>query len=75
MSVEFENTTRNAGFIDTGAEINIITLNLARRTEFPIRDEPRFINIISQTSHSRGFYRMVEEVSIKIRLTINTISI
>jgi len=46
VSVEFEGTARNAGFIDTRIKINIITLNLARRAGFPIRDGPRFINII-----------------------------
>ncbi len=45
--VEFGGTVRSVGLIDTGVEINIITLNLARRAGFPIRDEPRFINIIS----------------------------
>ncbi len=75
MSVEFENITRSVELIDTGVEINIITLDLARRVGFPIRDGSRFINIISQTGHSRGFYRVIEEVFIKIESTINTISI
>ena len=75
MPIEFGNTARNAGLIDTRVEINIITLNLARRIRFPIRDGPRFINIISQTNHSRGFYRVVEKISIKIKSVINTVSI
>ena len=75
MSIEFENTARSAGLIDTGVEINIITLDLARCAGFSIRDEPRFINIISQINHFRGFYRVVEKVPIKIGLVINTISI
>ncbi len=75
MLVEFGDTARNAGLIDTGVEINIIALDLARRAEFPIRDESRFINKISQTDHSRRFYRMVEEMPVKIGSAINTISI
>ena len=75
VPIEFESTTRSAGLIDTGAEINIIILDLARRAGFPIRDGPRFINMISQTSYSREFYRVVEKVLIKIGSTINTISI
>ncbi len=75
MFIEFENTTQSAGFIDTGAEINIITLDLARRAGFPIRDESRFINIVSQTGHFRGFYKVVEKVLIKIGSTINTVLI
>ncbi len=75
VSIEFEDTARNAKLIDTKAEINIITLNLIRRVGFPIRDGPRFINIISQTGHSRGFYKMIEEVSVKIELVINTVLI
>ena len=75
MSVEFKNTTQSAGLIDTRVEINIIILNLARRARFPIRDGPRFINMISQTNHSRGFYRVIEKVFIKIRSTINTVFI
>ena len=75
VSIEFENTTRNAGLIDTKIEINIITLNLARRAGFPIRDGPKFINIISQTNHFREFYKVVEEAFIKIKLTINTVPI
>ena len=47
VSIEFEDIARSAGLIDTGAEINIITLDLARRTRFPIRDESRFMNMIS----------------------------
>ena len=75
MFVEFGGTARSAGLIDTGIEINIITLDLARRARFPIRDESRFINIISQINHSRGFYEMIEEVSIKIKSAINTVPI
>ncbi len=75
MLIELEDTARNAGFIDTRVEINIIMLNLARRTKFPIRDEFRFINIISQINHFRGFYRVVEKVPIKIGSVINTIPI
>src|SRR6266536_3208357 len=74
VSIEFEDTIRSAELIDTGIEINIITLDLVRRAGFPIRDEPRFMNIISQTDHSRGFYRVIEEVSIKIESTVNTVS-
>ncbi len=55
--------------------LNIITLDLARRARFPIRDGSRFINIISQTGHSRKFYKIVEKMSIKIGSAINTISI
>ncbi len=73
--IELENTTRSAKLIDTGAEINIIILNLTRRAGFSIRDGSRFINIVSQINYSRGFYKMVEEVSIKIGLTINTVFI
>ena len=75
MSIEFEDTARSAGLIDTGVEINIITLNLTRRAGFPIRDGFRFINIISQTGHSRGFYGVVEEIPIKIESVINTVPI
>ncbi len=75
MSIELENTTRNVGLIDTKAEINIITLDLARRTGFPIQDGPRFMNMIFQTDHSREFYRVIEEISTKIGLVINTMSI
>ena len=75
MSIEFGNTVRSVELIDTGVEINIITLNLARRVEFPIRDGSRFINIVSQTGHSRGFYRVIEEVSVKIGSAVNTVSI
>ncbi len=46
MFVEFGGTVRNAGLIDTGVEINIITLDLVRCAGFPIRDGPRFINMI-----------------------------
>ncbi len=67
--------TQKAGFIDTRTEINIITLDLTRRTKFPIRDEFRFINIISQTGHSREFYKIVEEILIKIRSAVNTVFI
>ncbi len=45
--IEFKNTARSAGLIDTGAEINIIILNLIGRVRFPIRDGFRFINMIS----------------------------
>src|SRR6266498_5093956 len=75
VPIEFGNTARNAGLIDTRVEINIITLNLARRIRFPIRDGPRFINIVSQTDHSRGFYRMIEEMPVKIGSAINTVPI
>ena len=75
MPIEFEDTARSAELIDTRTEINIITLNLARRARFPIRDGPRFINIISQTNHSREFYRVVEEMPIKIGSAVNTVSI
>ena len=73
--IEFGDMIRNVGLIDTKAEINIITLNLARRTRFSIRDGSRFINIISQTGHSRGFYEIVEEVSVKIGSAVNTVFI
>ncbi len=46
VPVEFEDTVRNVKLIDTGVEINIIMLNLARRTGFPIRDGLKFINIV-----------------------------
>ncbi len=75
MFVEFGNTARSVGFIDTRVEINIITLNLIRRVRFPIRDGSKFMNMIFQTGHSRGFYEIVEEVSVKIGLAINTIFI
>jgi len=75
VSIEFGNTTRSAGLIDTKIEINIIILDLARRARFPIRDGPRFINIISQTDHSQEFYKIIEKVSIKIGSIINTVSI
>ncbi len=75
MSIEFGNTVRSVELIDTGVEINIITLNLARRVEFPIRDGSRFINIVSQTGHSREFYKVIEEVSVKIGSVVNTVSI
>jgi len=73
--VELGDTIRNARLIDTGVEINIITLDLTRRAGFPIRDGSRFINIVSQTGHSRGFYKVVEEVSIKIESAVNTVLI
>ena len=66
MSIKLEDITRNAKLIDTGAEINIITLNLARRTEFPIRDGSRFINIISQTGYSREFYKIIEKIFLNL---------
>ncbi len=75
MSIEFENITRSAKLIDTRIEINIITLNLTRRVRFPIRDEPKFINIVFQIDHSQEFYKMIEKISIKIRSTVNMISI
>ncbi len=75
VPIELENMARNVKLIDTGAEINIITLDLARRTRFPIRDEPRFINMIFQTGHSREFYKIIEEVPVKIGLVINTVPI
>ncbi len=75
MFVELGDTIRNARLIDTGVEINIITLDLTRRAGFPIRDGSRFINIVSQTGHSRGFYKVVEEVSIKIESAVNTVLI
>ena len=75
MLVEFGGTVRSTGLIDTGAEINIIILSLTRRARLPIQDESKFINIISQTSHSREFYRVIEEVLIKIGLTVNTMPI
>jgi len=75
MPIKFENTARNIKLIDTGTEINIITLDLARRVGFPIQDESKFINIISQTGHSRGFYGMVKKISVKIGSAINTILI
>ncbi len=73
--IEFRDTTRSAGLIDTRTEINIITLNLARRAGFPIRDEPKFINRVFQTSHSREFYKIIKEVPIKIGSAINTVPI
>ena len=75
VPIELEGTIRSAELIDTKIKINIITLDLARRAGFPIRDRFRFINIISQTDHSRGFYGIIEEVLVKIRLAVNTISI
>ena len=52
-----------------------MTLDLTRRAGFPIRDESRFMNMVFQTGHSRGFYRVVEEISIKIESVVNTVSI
>ncbi len=75
MSVEFGGIVRNAGLIDTKIDINIITPNLTRRVGFPIRDKPRFINIVSQTGHSRKFYKVIEEEFIKIGSAVNTVSI
>ena len=75
MSVEFGGTARSVRFIDTGVKINIITLDLARRVGFPIRDESRFINMISQTGHFREFYRVIEEMPVKIGSAINTVPI
>ncbi len=75
MPIKLGNITRSEELIDTRVEINIITLDLARRVRFPIRDGPRFINIVSQTDHSRGFYRMIEEMPVKIGSAINTVPI
>ncbi len=47
MFIKFGDTVRSVGLIDTGVEINIIILDLARYTGFPIRDGSKFINIIS----------------------------
>src|SRR6266536_1767114 len=69
--IKFGDTIRSAELIDTRVEINIIILDLATRTGFPIRDGSKFINIISQTGYSREFYKIVEEISVKIGLTIN----
>ena len=52
MFIEFGDTARSVGLIDTGVEINIIMLDLARRVGFPIQDGFRFMNMISQTGHS-----------------------
>jgi len=46
VSVKFEGTARSVRLIDIEIEINIITLNLARRAGFPIRDGSRFMNMI-----------------------------
>ncbi len=75
MPIELKNTARNAKLIDTRTEINIITLNLARRAGFPIRDGPRFMNIVSQIGHSREFYEVVKKVPIKIGSAVNTVPI
>ncbi len=75
VSVEFGDTTRSVGLIDTGVEINVITLDLARRAGFPIRDGSRFINMVYQIGHSRGFYGVIEKIPIKIGSAVNTISI
>ena len=75
MSIELRDTARSAKLIDTGVEINIIILDLARRVKFPIRDRFRFINMISQTGHSREFYGVIKEVPIKIGSAINTVPI
>src|SRR6266536_2558767 len=69
--VEFGDTVRSAGLIDTGIEINIITLDLARCVGFSIRDGFRFINMIFQTGHARGFYGVVEEMSVKMGSAVN----
>ncbi len=50
-------------------------LDLVRRAGFPIRDGFRFMNMVSQIGHSRGFYGVVEEVSVKIGLAVNTVPI
>ncbi len=75
MFVEFGNTARNAGLIDTEVEINVMTLDLVRRAGFPIRDGPRFMNMVSQTDHSREFYGVVEKMPVKIGSAVNTVSI
>ena len=75
MFIEFRGMARSAGLIDTGTEINIITLDLTRRAGFPIRDGSRFINIVSQTGHSRGFYGVVKKIPVKIGSAINTMLI
>ncbi len=75
MPIEFKNIIRSVGLIDTRAEINVITLNLAKYIRFPIRDESRFINIVSQINYSREFYKVIEKVPIKIQSTINTVPI
>ncbi len=75
MSIEFGGTARSAGFIDTGVEINVMMLDLARRVGFPIRDGSRFINMVSQIGYSRKFYGVVEEVSVKIGSAVNTVFI
>jgi len=75
VPIEFGDIARSVGLIDTGVEINVITLDLARRVGFPIRDGSRFINMISQTGHFRGFYGVVEEVLVKIGLAVNTVFI
>ncbi len=75
MFIEFGGTIRSVGFIDTGVEINIITLDLARRVGFPIRDGFRFINMVSQTGYSRGFYKIIEKIFVKIGSAVNTVSI
>ncbi len=75
VPIEFKNTARSVELIDTRIKINVITLNLARRAGFPIRDGSRFINMISQTGHSRGFYRVIEKVPVKIESAVNTMLI
>ena len=45
--VELGDTARSVGLIDIGVKINIMTLDLARRARFPIRDGPRFMNMVS----------------------------
>ena len=75
MFIEFKDIIRSVKLIDTRVEINIITLDLVKRAKFPIQDESRFMNMISQTGHSREFYGVVEEVFIKLRSAINTVFI
>src|SRR6266536_456999 len=75
IPIELGDTARSARFIDTRAKINVITLNLAKRIEFPIRDGSRFMNMVSQTNHFRRFYRVVEEIPVKIGSAVNTVPI
>ncbi len=75
MSIKFGDTARSVRLIDTGVEINVITLDLARRVGFPIRDGSRFINMISQINHSREFYRVIKKIFVKIGSAVNTVFI
>ena len=52
-----------------------MTLDLTRRAGFPIRDESRFMNMVSQINHFREFYRVVEEMPVKIGSIVKTVSI